>query len=140
MKDSITKKCNKCGEIKSEFDSLHKSICLDCYEAVTKQYIKPKWDNPLSSILSSRKKNVDRYVYLISGGEYVKIGIAGNVKKRLNTLSLASPVPLFLLYSFYTEKAFDVEQYLHKKYHNKRVHGEWFSLNDNDIEWIKSRF
>jgi hypothetical protein len=91
-------------------------------------------------MLMRRKKDKDRYLYLISGGGLIKIGIADDVQKRIKTLNLASPVPLELVASFFVSNAMSVEGELHRHFSDKRVRGEWFDLSRQDIEWILSRF
>lgn len=91
-------------------------------------------------MLKRRKKDKDRYLYLISGGGLTKIGIADDVKKRVKTLNLASPVQLEVIASFFVPNAMTVEGELHTRFKDKRVRGEWFDLSQSDIDFILSLF
>lgn len=131
---SITKKCNTCKREKdSRLFSLypHENICRVCLASI------PNIRLPKSKHSMGHR---DRYVYLISGIGLTKIGIADNVKTRLKNFRAGSPVELSLIYSFKINDALSVESFLHKKYADKRHHGEWFSLSDQDIESIRQEF
>jgi len=45
-----------------------------------------------------------------------------------------------LIYSFFSDNALDDEKELHIRFGGKRVKGEWFNLDQNDIEWIKEHY
>src|SRR6185503_5451365 len=77
---------------------------------------------------SDQKRN--QFVYLIGSNDYVKIGIATNVKKRFSSLQTASPVPLKLLKSWRCANAWTKELKLHRRYARFRQNGEWFRLSD----------
>jgi hypothetical protein len=72
------------------------------------------------------------WVYFISNGEHVKIGVAENPFSRLKRLQTASAAQL-TLEAFVPGVAED-ERRLHKRFERYRVHGEWFertgSLDD----------
>ena len=76
------------------------------------------------------------YVYIMQMGKYYKIGISTNPKKRAKEFThLPEPIELI-----HTEKVCDyvsVEQQLHDIYSAKNKRGEWFSLDEQDIEDIK---
>ncbi len=135
--------CTKCGELKSkdEFSKTHKSLCLLCLEDVIKDFKKPvEIGGFVREFFSKRKNNKDRFVYILSGGDLVKIGITDNVKKRVAALNLSSPVPISLIYSWFVKDAADIERRLHVHFHSKRIRGEWFDLSEDDIQWIISNF
>ena len=33
-----------------------------------------------------------------------------------------------------------LEKHLHEKYSNKRLSGEWFSLTEQDLMWLKNKY
>ena len=75
------------------------------------------------------------YVYLIASDVgLTKIGHAENVKKRFETLSVASPVKLNMVFSKRVRNRIFVENLLHSRFSDKRKLGEWFLLDTNDIE------
>jgi len=77
-------------------------------------------------------------VYVISDGEYIKVGISQNIKKRISQLKTASPKELTLLYSL------DGGRYIESKIHKDlseyraREGGEWFLHNKVTIDIIES--
>jgi hypothetical protein len=78
-------------------------------------------------------------VYLIREMEQgrIKIGKSKNVVKRLKHFGIALPFQIEEVHFIATKNYDELEQHLHKKYAYKRVNGEWFDLDENDIEEIK---
>lgn len=72
-------------------------------------------------------------VYLIGspGSPLVKIGWTDNPERRLRHLQTGSPVPLKLLALF--EGGHIVEAELHRRFADKRQHGEWFDLGQDPV-------
>jgi hypothetical protein len=64
---------------------------------------------------------------------FYKIGKSRNPQIRENTLQ--AEVPTIELLHVIQD---DIESYLHKKFDLQRVRGEWFSLSQADINYIKS--
>lgn len=83
-----------------------------------------------------RRKPTTGTIYLIQGAEtgYTKIGITKDIQRRLKTLQISSPEHLQVAHSFPGTAA--EERSLHRSYQDKRLHGEWFSLSQNDIQAI----
>ncbi|MDX2557636.1 GIY-YIG nuclease family protein [Streptomyces stelliscabiei] len=75
-------------------------------------------------------------VYLIGSptSPLVKIGWTDNPERRLRHLQTGSPVPLQLLALF--EGGSIVEAELHRRFADKRRHGEWFDLGPNPVEVV----
>lgn len=71
-----------------------------------------------------------KYVYFITDGQYCKIGVAKNIKKRVDSLQTNSPNELHLLKYFKTECAFELEKFFHDLFKTKRVLGEWYDILD----------
>jgi len=65
-----------------------------------------------------------KQIYFILAGEFVKIGIAKNPKKRLRDLQTANPVKLNLLYTIPGDET--LEKTLHLIFDEYRESGEWF--------------
>lgn len=78
------------------------------------------------------------FVYLIeerNGQGYYKIGSTRNkdIQKRLKQLQTGNADDLVLKDCFETEKPFKLEKMLHNKYQDKRLDGEWFLLDEDDV-------
>lgn len=80
-------------------------------------------------------------VYIVSAGGLYKIGVTKNTKKRMGNLQIGSPSRLTLVHSFSVVgmygDAWGWEKMLHSRFENKRRHGEWFALSNDDVQWIK---
>lgn len=85
---------------------------------------------------TGRKSNV---IYLITDGEYTKIGIGtGNATNRLKQFQTGNPKKLWIEFETIIDNASSLELFLHNKFKNKRLQGEWFSLDKSDIDFIKA--
>lgn len=71
-------------------------------------------------------------IYIIKSLDVIKIGYTTNLIKRMKSYDTHSP-HYKLLYFTNIPDALDVEVFLHKKFKNKKVKGEWFRLNDEDL-------
>ena len=56
---------------------------------------------------------------------------------RLRTLSVKLPFKVNLTHSFESKDYIQAESLLHKYFSDKRVDGEWFTLDNADIELVK---
>jgi len=70
-----------------------------------------------------------------------KIGMSTNVTERIKTLQSILP---FSKITLIWHKKFNnyckVENYLHKKFNDKKIAGEWFNLLEEDIIFIKNKY
>ncbi|WP_331737688.1 GIY-YIG nuclease family protein (plasmid) [Streptomyces sp. NBC_01732] len=75
-------------------------------------------------------------VYLIGSPEspLVKIGWSDNPERRLRDLQTGSPVLLKLLALF--EGGAVIERELHRRFADKRRHGEWFDLGPDPVKVV----
>ena len=89
------------------------------------------WAKAQSHEYENIQKADPAYVYFITDGEYVKIGVTSNLEKRLESLQTGNPKKLTVLYAFYTEWPYTVESKLHKKYADKHVFQEWYDIIDD---------
>lgn len=76
-------------------------------------------------------------VYVISDGEYVKIGITKNIKERMNGINTNNPRKLTLIACQEYDNAYEIEQSLHEKFKDKQIMGEWFDMLD-EVREIKT--
>jgi hypothetical protein len=77
------------------------------------------------------------YIYLILDpfSRLVKIGTTKNVNKRLLSIKTANP---FAELFFYTTEY--TESFLHEKFKDKRIIGEWFELDKYDLYSITKSY
>lgn len=77
------------------------------------------------------------YLYIVKCGIYYKIGIASNMKARLNALQCGNPDELEVVCAFRIKEALQLEKDLHnglKMFNHKR---EWFILENDLVEDLK---
>ena len=78
------------------------------------------------------KNTIHTYLFTDKSGLF-KIGKSRNVGERFRSLSIGSPSLQKVLVI-----PFDVEKELHVKFDNKRVVGEWFKLDKEDLLYLHS--
>jgi hypothetical protein len=78
------------------------------------------------------------FVYLVKGhpGEY-KIGRTNLVDRRLSELGATASIDQELIHEIKTEDPAGIEAYWHRRFQDKRMKGEWFRLNANDVKTFK---
>lgn len=76
-----------------------------------------------------------KYIYVISTrNNLYKIGSASDVEKRIKFLQVGNPYKLSIVNKFKTCNEIYVENEIHAFLKNNRTFGEWFELNDNELE------
>ena len=96
--------------------------------------------NELERLRDDSNKIDYNYVYLMfdSSLSLHKIGYSKDAKYREKTLQGQRPTIELLSKKRYLNKtkARQIESLLHKKFDSKRTRGEWFKLEESDIEYI----
>ena len=101
------------------------------YENTTgKPYIKE-----MSPINKSDLDNEYGYLYLVQqkGTPYYKIGITKDIKRRLSSFKTAIPKGINILSTILIYKYKHVERRLHQEFKTKNINGEWFELDETDL-------
>ena len=80
------------------------------------------------------------YVFKQTVTNIFKIGMTKkiSVNDRLSSFKTYSPYPIEVITIIETENAYELERKLHHKFKDKRLSGEFFNLNEQDIEYIKN--
>jgi len=65
---------------------------------------------------------------------YCKIGRSSNLPKRMQTFAVKLPFRVELFHSFYAADSIEAERFLHRMIDYLRVNGEWFLLNDSQLQ------
>lgn len=76
-------------------------------------------------------------VYLFKSGRYYKIGKTNDAVRRGNEIRVQLPEKTEMIHSIKTDDPSGIEAYWHKRFDLKRMNGEWFDLNSNDIKTFK---
>lgn len=82
---------------------------------------------------SNRKTNL--YLMKDEANGFIKVGISNTPEYRERTLQSEKPTIVMI---WATEASYQDETFLHRKFSEKRLRGEWFELSDEDIKYIKS--
>lgn len=86
-----------------------------------------------------------RYVspclYVVKSGRYYKIGITtytcnGKIRARLSQLQTSNPSPIELEFFIITDFAKKWESFFHELFYEYRVSGEWFDLEESQLDWM----
>lgn len=82
----------------------------------------------------TKKESTQLYFIQAEGAPpYIKIGIAGNVRRRITDMQLCCPYRLRLLKRV---PAPQLERSLHRRFADDRVTGEWFKITDELLRVI----
>jgi len=78
------------------------------------------------------------YLYVVKACDMdlYKVGIATSADARLENLRIGSPVPLELVRSVHCDDPRWAERFLHGQLNQYRSHGEWFSLDDKQLDAV----
>lgn len=78
------------------------------------------------------------YVYLVqSPTGYYKIGRTVNPRNRIKTFGVQLPFEVEFVALIQTPNMHQLEQELHDRFAMKRGQGEWFALDQHDVDYIK---
>ncbi len=77
------------------------------------------------------------YIYLLQSEHGTKIGKSINPQNRTNILCTKLPFEIKKTEIFKVENMSKTELFLHKKYNNNRLKGEWFDLSDDQLSYIR---
>lgn len=73
------------------------------------------------------------YLYAISNGQEIKLGMSSDVNKRLKALQTSSPSELVLLWKYYIantpKDAIKIEKMMHRSCSQFHIRGEWFTMD-----------
>jgi hypothetical protein len=122
--------------------SLGKCIpCAKVYQAQYSNKLKEKKLSRARNPISPKKGTLYIIAPTDSNNRPYKIGITTghDLSKRLTALQTSHWLDLKIYYkSPLLENVESIERMLHNKYKHKRVRGEWFNIDQNDIEDIMS--
>ena len=89
----------------------------------------------LEEVLPQDNRN-RHYVYIIENVDNgaIKIGVGNNPDGRLKQLQTGSVSELELVYrSNLCSNAFEVEKFMHDKFSDKHIRGEWYSIDKTEV-------
>jgi Meiotically up-regulated gene 113 len=93
-------------------------------------------DKPFTISIPLPIKRIEGFVYLIRCGPYYKIGRTKDLSTRIPQLAIQLPHPLLIVHTIPTDNPIELETELHDQFSEKRLNGEWFALDRDDVEEI----
>ena len=69
-----------------------------------------------------------RFIYLLRVHKFYKIGVATNVKERLESLQIGCPYKIYVIAAWLSDDARNEERKIHELLTTYRCSGEWFML------------
>jgi hypothetical protein len=85
-----------------------------------------------------QSQEIPGYIYVIKSKYGYKIGKTVNLKDRTRLFEVKLPFPIEVVHSAYFDDYTAAEGYFHRMFASKRLEGEWFELNNDDLEAIKT--
>ena len=133
-----------CSHFKTS-DNNSKNISSIAFQKFIRDFRKVIKENVSIDKLEEQENEITNnnscYVYLMidTTNNFHKIGISNNPKYREHTLQSDKPTIELLCAKEYPSRdiATAIESSLHQVYAPKRIRGEWFNLEETDIENIK---
>lgn len=86
--------------------------------------------------IASANSPTQRICYLIESGGRYKIGKSApgqSLTNRIRHIDTGSPFPVNLIHAVTHTQANNIEWMLHNEFKDKRVKGEWFQLDQEDV-------
>lgn len=115
---------------------------VDKFDAKERMMLYELWKRNQAKVYPSQShdyKPKQQYVYLLSSdiGIY-KIGFSNDVKRRVRRLNKELPITVKEVCRLKCENGKESESYLHDRYSNRRLAGEFFVLSPEDVAEIKA--
>jgi Meiotically up-regulated gene 113 len=85
------------------------------------------------------KAEILGFVYLMKSGRYFKIGKSNAVGRRERELAIQLPDMAATVHAISTDDPHGIESYWHRRFESKRKNGEWFALDQADVQVFKRR-
>jgi predicted DNA-binding transcriptional regulator AlpA len=99
-----------------------------------------KWKSKNLELLQPKPAKIHKpsagFLYLFKCQNRYKIGKSKQPNVRMKALNTAA-FPINFICSIPCADMNKAESVMHRKFADKRIHGEWFELSEKDVEYIK---
>lgn len=126
---------NRLGRHLGKFDSIDRAfdVCLEAVEGWA-----GRWQR--KDLKGTDQDSHPGFVYVIRCGPYFKIGRTSKVERRMVQLGVQMPHPIEIVWTKHVSNMCVAEKFLHEMFSHKRMNGEWFNLNNDDLLIIKLEY
>ena len=101
--------------------------------------ILPERLNPLEVIGEPTSGPTAGVVYVLKSAYGFKVGRTGNIPSRMRAFGVQLPFIYSILMCVWFDDCHAAERRYHDMFANKRINGEWFDLDNSDIEKIRMK-
>jgi len=112
------------------------------YYQLYKEQPPDEWLRPESSYHANEQPQSEKLpgkVYLLYAGQYYKIGLTTNkIETRIKDIQRNTPWPITVVKVVETDDCAGLEAELHERFKERRVAGEWFALEEDEVNYIKA--
>jgi ribosomal protein S25 len=82
----------------------------------------------------TENESAKKFVYLLEcGDKFYKIGVATSMNKRLGSIKVGNPFPIYIVTRNIVENAHKLEKEIHHRLKKRQVSGEWFKLEPAEV-------
>jgi len=78
------------------------------------------------------------YVYVLKSAYGFKVGRTKNIPSRMRAFGVKLPFMYTIPFCVWFDDHIEAESSYHRRFSEKRINGEWFDLEDNDISLIRN--
>lgn len=79
------------------------------------------------------------YIYVARNDGRFKVGMSRRPDKRIRNIQVDSATTVSLFLSYHVPNMLGEERLLKTRFKDRSLHGEWFMLNDDDLNFIRER-
>lgn len=101
--------------------------------------IAPERLNPIEVIGQAITGNKAGVVYILKSAYGYKVGRTKNIPARMRAFGVKLPIIYTIPLCIWFEDCHEAERRYHEMFASKRINGEWFDLDDSDLQVIKFR-
>jgi len=106
-------RCSHCG---------HEHTPLHVRNKMSERSLNTSWDG--------------QKLYLMSNGDFIKIGISKNPEKRANQIQTGNPKQVKVVKTWQTENPLETEKAIHAKLFDNAARGEWFEMDKDSLNGV----